>query len=293
MANTHTGATALSDEIRQRFERDGYFIVRGALQEADCDWLLAEIDQLSQACRRPGESNNDYIGVRRAMFKRPSLRRLLTWPSTFPLIAELMGPNIQMGVSHCTVRPPQPKNSQAAYRKVRWHVDGGASVVLPVNGQRPWLFTKVGFFPTDLSASMMGNLRVVPGSHRMAEPPRAADAEDPVGAIDVCTEPGDAVIFHQALWHSVGPNTSAVTRKNVYISYCYRWVRPVDAVLPSDALLENANPLERQLLGAVPDRDDYDDLREYPSEMSFWQPLEGELPLATALASGRETQSLT
>jgi ectoine hydroxylase len=200
---------------------------------------------------------------------------LLTCRKAFPLVAELMGPNIQMNTTHAMVRPPQPSDTPTTYKRIDWHRDG-ASDVAPVHGTLPWLYTKIGFFLTDLGSPGMGVLRVVPGSHKRAERPLAEpDAVDPNGAVEVATNAGDAVYFQQRLWHSVSPNTSAVTRKNIYVGYCYRWLKPLDYFEPDPRLLERASPLERQLLG------------ERGSEMTFWLPKDEELPLKAWLAAHR------
>jgi ectoine hydroxylase-related dioxygenase (phytanoyl-CoA dioxygenase family) len=119
----------------------------------------------------------------------------------------------------------------------------------------------------------MGNLRVIPGSHKRAEKPPQSPGSDPEGAIQVLTNPGDAVIFQQRTWHAVGPNLSSTVRKNIYMGYCYRWVKPLDYLVQSRELIEKGTPIQRQLLG------------ECRSEMTFWLPKEGEVPLRDWIAS--------
>src|SRR5207237_214980 len=121
----------------------------------------------------------------------------------------------------------------------------------PMNGQWPWLYSKIGYFLSDLTIPDAGALRVVPGSHRTLYPAKQPGSPDPYGAVELKVKPGTAVIFENRLWHAVGPNYSAVPRKNVYFGYCWRWMRPIDYVQYPAAVLEKLTPIQRQLLGDV------------------------------------------
>lgn len=46
-------------------------------------------------------------------------------------------------------------------------------------------------------------------------------------------EAGTIVAFHQAQWHAAPPNYSDIERKNVYISYCPIWMKPLDRDYPN------------------------------------------------------------
>jgi ectoine hydroxylase-related dioxygenase (phytanoyl-CoA dioxygenase family) len=147
------------------------------------------------------------------------------------------------------VRTPNP-DEKPTYKASGWHADGPSPAFPTIGGVFPRLYAKIGFFLTDLSEPDRGNLRVVPGSHLSATPP-AKDPEtgDPAGAIQVLTRPGDAVLFEQRCWHAVGPNFSTLSRKNIYLGYCYRWMKAIDFLAQPDDLLAKASPVQRQLLG--------------------------------------------
>jgi ectoine hydroxylase-related dioxygenase (phytanoyl-CoA dioxygenase family) len=263
----------LTSEQRAFFEDNGYLVIENALSREECDTYVELIDRLDRRHRdEHGLDQDAFVEIRDALSKEHGFLPLITQSTAFPLVVELMGPNIQLNTSHTMVRPPQPPDTAATFKRIDWHRDG-APDMQAVHGTMPWLYTKIGYFPTDLSEEEMGNLRVIPGSHKLADrPPIHPDAIDPVGAIEVRTNPGDAIVFQQRLWHSVGPNRSGVTRKNVYVGYCYRWVKPLDYLTPDPALLDGASPIERQLLG------------EPASEMTFWLPRDEELPLRAWLA---------
>jgi ectoine hydroxylase len=266
--STRPSAAHLSPEQRQFFETNGYLIIEGALDGAQIARLTGIVDRLDEVERRETKlSPQAFMEIRNAIAREPALLELIDWPTAFPLVAELMGPDLQLNTSHVMVRPPQPPETAASFKAIDWHRDG-CEQVYAVQGTYPWIYTKIGYFLTDLSRPGMGNLRVVPGSHLRAErPTRSHDNIDPDGAIEVLTRPGDSVLFQQRTWHAVGPNYASISRKNIYMGYCYRWVKPLDYVAQSPALIERATPLQRQLLG------------ECRSDMTFWLPKEGEVPL--------------
>ena len=103
----------------------------------------------------------------------------------------------------------------------------------------------------------------------MGQPPRTAGAIDPDGTIEITGKPGDAVLFENRLFHAVGPNLSAITRKTIFMGYSYRWLRPLDFVVQSPELLEKVrhNAVRWQLLGA------------WETDMAFSLPKDEDVPL--------------
>ncbi len=242
----------LSADQRAAFERDGFLVVKRALDPA----AVAHFRQVVQAIdagerQRRALGPEAFIEVRHAIHHDHRLLDLLMWPTVFPLVAELMGPDLTLTTTHTLIRPPQPAGTPRSFKAIGWHRDAHGNVK-PVHGTCPWIYTKIGFFLTDLSRPGMGNLRVIPGSHLRADPPPTPEgAVDPEGAIEVLLEPGDAVLFQQRVWHAVGPNDASHARENIYLGYSYRWVRPIDALPAPADLLAKADPVQRQLLGAI------------------------------------------
>lgn len=225
-----------------------------ALTEGEVKRYIAVVDRLDEQVtktiqgvpRRPGET----LEVRNAVALEPDLLDLLTHENTFPFVVDLMEYNICLTTSHVFLRPPSPPSTARDFKAIGWHHDGPGKWVPPVNGRLPWLYTKIGYFLTDLTIPDAGALRVVPGSHRSSgRPAWEPGASDPYGAIELKVKPGTAVIFENRLWHVVGPNYSDVARKNIYIGYCWRWMRPIDYLQQPADLLARCNPVQRQLLG--------------------------------------------
>jgi ectoine hydroxylase len=153
------------------------------------------------------------------------------------------------------------------HRLTGWHNDGG-NPALEVNGIRAFGSLKVGYFLRDLLSAYMGALMVVPGSHRMqGAPPFPRGARDPIGAVELMLKAGDAVIFHQGVWHASAPNSSSQSRLAVYYGYGYRMFRPVDYQRMPIAFLERCNPVQRQLFG------------ETVTHEGFYLPADEDVPL--------------
>lgn len=244
----------LTASQKAQFERNGYFIIRGALTPMEVEKLLAttdradrEISQDQKGLRKEG----DPLELRNAITFDESIFQMLMHNVGFALMLDLMGPSIQLTTSHLFIRPPSPAGATASFKQIDWHRDGPNPRPHPVNGTEPWLYSKIGYFLTDTTIPDAGALRVVPGSHRYGgAPPSSGDAgADPYGAIEAAVKPGDAVIFENRLLHAVGPNFSTVARKNLYMGYSWRWLRPIDYHTQSPEILARANRFERQLLG--------------------------------------------
>ena len=86
---------------------------------------------------------------------------------------------------------------------------------------------------------------------------------------------GDAVLFEQRLYHAVGPNFSDTPRKSVFFGYCYRWIQPMDYSVMPERLLEQCDPIQRQLLSDV------------QSTLGFYIPTEEDVPLRAWLREHR------
>lgn len=262
-----TAPARLSREQRDFFEANGYLIVPDVLDAEQIAHFTRIVDEMATDDRARRESGPQAsVEIRNAIARRDDLLPLLDWLTAFPLMAEIMGWNIQLTTSHVFVRMPTPQ-ADKSFKASGWHCDGPRPMFPEVNGAYPRMYAKIGFFLTDLSEPDRGNLRVVPGSHLSAREPERDENGEPVGAIQVLTRPGDAVFFEQRTWHAVGPNYADEPRKNIYLGYCHRYLKAIDFVTQSPELLERANPIQKQLLGAV------------THDLGFYLPREADVPL--------------
>jgi hypothetical protein len=195
----------------------------------------------------------------------PEALGLVDHATTLPYVWSILGWNVHAYHSHLDVHPPLPTKRPFRFE---WHQDGGRQNREIETDPRPRLSVKYAFWLSDVSETGRGNFKVVPGSHRtnwIAGPPRR-DVEwpDPDGAIEVTANAGDAVLFDRRLWHARSDNYSTITRKAMFVGYTYRWVamRDENDGIWSSSLAESVNPVQRQLLGGLPDTDGVTEARD-------------------------------
>ena len=264
----------LTDQEREQFMRDGFFIVRGALDEATVENLNAATDRL-EACERPqyakrGLKPNQTLNVLDFMGKDETFLPLIDLPTTFMKVVDILGWHIQLYHSHVIITPPVPAENKVVKRRLGWHQDSGRLNIDLESNPRPRISLKVGFFITDVSEVDRGNFHVIPGSHlyNNLDLPKDDDSNPP-NMTPVLVEAGDAVFFDRRLWHAAGINTSAVTRKALFYGYSYRWLKPRDNMTVAH-YLEFADDVRKQLLGASPN-----------GGFGFTSPTEEDVPLKT------------
>jgi ectoine hydroxylase-related dioxygenase (phytanoyl-CoA dioxygenase family) len=239
--------------MREEFERDGFVVVPGALRPAEVERLEAAVDRVwDEEAGADGPLHRlAFAGL------DDSFLELVDHPSSLPLVADVLGPNIYVYHCHLDVHPPEP----LAEPRWRWHQDGGRQNV-ELASPRPRLSVKVAYFLTAVPTAEHGALRVVPGSHRRDSLPRACE---PADAEPVLVEAGSAVLFDRRLWHARGDNVSDRVRKVLFYGYTHRWIRPRDELELGPDRLADLTPRRRQLLGFADDPGDY----WFPSEAAL------------------------
>ena len=258
------------------FNDDGYLIVEGALPPELVRRLNVVIDRIDAEERAARDLGPHEIMAKfRSILADELLLELLDCPTTFPLVCDILGWNIQHYISHLIMYPPEPPGTERVRKVTGWHQDGGQPIP-DMERPHPRLSLKVAFWFSDVSHPDNGALRIVPGSHKLDERPPQSDPDgDPDGAIHVFARAGDAVLFDRRLWHSRGRNYSDVTRKVLFLGYSYRWLRGLDYNLMPPELLRKCDPIRRQLLG------DGVDIK------GWWQPTEEDVPLKQWLRKKR------
>ena len=294
----------MSPEQRQQWEEDGYLIIKNALSAEEVGELAAEVDRLDEASQRLGrDSGTQFHAVNiinaatEELFQSEpgssgtilrdepceAFLKLIDHPSHLGIVCELIGAAIQLCWAEAMVRPPSPMPGN------RWHKDGSKPYYFAsVDGLTPLQWARIGFFLTDVDRPDMGNFTVVPGSHRNGFPKLPQSLEHALtitsytrfrqveqieagvpGARQVHVSAGDAVLFHNALWHCVTRNRSRVRRKNLWYVYTPVWQRLGDRTENSPELLARCSPVRRQLLGAMVD----------PTTNGGIHPSDGDVPL--------------
>jgi len=229
----------LTDAERFMFDVAGYLVIRGALDGGEVESCLAAAQRL-HAPRPPDEWRQ--IGA--AYESEPAMEPLIDHPSVLPKVRALLGDFFILQSSWCTHSPPD-------FDGGRWHQDGSGvyefrRLALPT----PLMQLRVGYFLTDQSEPDMGNMVMIPGSHN-ASVPLARDiaaAELPIREV-ICGRPGDALMFHQGVYHCGTCNRRDYPRFIQHMVYAPPWLVPSDRRRNDPAFLERTTPMRRALLG--------------------------------------------
>lgn len=249
----HSLTSVNRDAILAQINTDGYAVLPEKLPPDMVTELLAAIDRLSGEIRtnNPGQQS---VKQQNCVDLDPAFRKLMMYSPALQLCHDLFGPMFHLNQSNFVSRP-RDEHRPDFVASSPWHSDGPRPRLFPdVDGAMGLHYLKFGYFLTDLTHGTGGSLQVVRGSHRRPELDGKrrdafdiADYKDDLVQFDC--EPGTVVAFHQAQWHAAPPNLSDVERKNVYISYCPTWMRPVDREFPSEEALHGLTDEERWLLG--------------------------------------------
>jgi ectoine hydroxylase len=257
----------MTEAQRETFERDGYLLLRGALDPDEIERLTEAVDRVWAGHRgETGTSGAAALHLLAFAGQDEVFLELLDHPATLPLIVELLGWNVYMYHCHLDVHPPEPPDQRVTWR---WHQDGGRQNLDLETEPRPRMSVKLAYFLTDCGEPGRGNFRVIPGSHlRNALPrPDEGGTPDPPGAEPVLARAGDVVLFDRRLWHMRSRNRSSITRKVLFYAYTYRWIRARDDLRVRPELLAAVTPVRAQLLGAGSDA------------IGHWIPRDGDVPL--------------
>lgn len=104
----------------KQFEKDGYLIIPNALSQGQVEALNAAVDRIL-AEEPESLAYNIYNSVERD----PAILSLIDHPELLPLMVNLLGYNIQLHISHLTVRKPNPNDVKTATNSfIHWHQDG-------------------------------------------------------------------------------------------------------------------------------------------------------------------------
>jgi ectoine hydroxylase-related dioxygenase (phytanoyl-CoA dioxygenase family) len=203
------------DDVVEAYERDGYVIAPGVLDDdlvaaagRHVDWLQARHPD-----RRGEDLGHDLVA------DDPFWLRLVADPRLLDLAARFVGDDLALFASHYISKPP------VSGRPVLWHQDAGYWPLEPMEVVTLWL-------AVDASTPENGCLRVVPGSHRAGiHAMRSRDdvasvfgnesavVVDEADAVDIVLAPGDVEIHHPSLLHASGANTSPHRRCGLTIRY--------------------------------------------------------------------------
>lgn len=238
--------TALSKEQAGRFRQDGYLILRGMVDSAQCNAMLQVVQRHLRAAIAPIEYEAEvgYPGapasldapggktarrLRNAWQRDPCFQQWASDPRLVAMMAQLLGEEVCLSLAHHNcVMTKHPDFGSAT----GWHRD-----------IRYWSFTRPDLISVWLALGpenvTNGGLQFIPGSHRM---PIAAHQLDPLDFLrpDLAEnqalfaqgaapelQAGDVVFFHSGLFHAAGRNASAAVKASAVFAYRGKSNNPV------------------------------------------------------------------
>jgi phytanoyl-CoA hydroxylase len=242
--------SAMSDAQRLFFETNGYLVIPNALPAPELARVRAAADRAEAEWRadesRPGARKANLHQIQAPIEYDDDLFRLLDYPTTFPLIRQMLGDDISMIDNDYFISPPRSSGH------ANWHHDVGMPGVYH---PRSTMMVKLFFLLEDV-AEDGGCTLFLPGSHRFPLDfpiPRVDDPLEMPGHVKMAFPAGTAYLFNGRCYHAATPNRSEVARRVLIYNYGHHWMRIWPGYEPSAALLSKADtPVRRQLLGVGP-----------------------------------------
>jgi hypothetical protein len=94
----------------------------------------------------------------------------------------------------------------------------------------------------------MGNLVVLPGSHREQYVEHYDTRDSAPDELIVKVKAGSITVMHSSIWHRVEPNTSDRVRKNIFYAYCPAWITAADRITSDPQWLETLSREQRIIM---------------------------------------------
>ena len=267
----------LTKEQRDSFDDDGFLVVRDVLDKQTVEQLVEAGDRRARAfLNKPvllEKEEYNHLDLRPGLLKEKAFFSLMTQSPTVPLVVQLLSPNIHL--HSLTLIYKRPVNPAGAPFRRGWHRD----IRMPKdlgNRDLPRVGIKICYCLTDFHKPNSGMTLFARKTHLSPEALKIPKGKiDPEG-VEVCDlklNAGDAVLFENRIFHTAAPNRSDRTSKVLIYGYAYRWMKPeVYLETPDEALLQKADPIERQLLGG------YRDVDTVPWALQRWAKTHGVEP---------------
>ena len=230
----------MTEDERFVFECFGYIIIEDALSPAETAAALSASQRLHAA------TSDAWRQIGAVFEKEPALAELIDHPAILPKVRALYGEQFILQSAWCTVQAAQSES-------IGWHQDGsGVYEFRQLAYPPPLLQLRASYSLTDQSREFMGNMMMIPGSHRspvtLPEDKRSQLRASPIQHNIRCRA-GSALLFHNGVWHSPMPNREDFDRYNMHYIYSPPWLRRSDRFATDPAFLAETTPLRRALMG--------------------------------------------
>lgn len=247
------GDVTVDPQDLEFFDRNGYLIVRNALDADAVEAIVETSDQLlasDQTLYRQKLRSGRYDSFRNCITKDSVFWQLIDHPVILPTVVQLLGADLHMVTSHLIYKEPDPADTPATFREPGWHRDYYQAMNDMGHHRIQRLLVKCAYYLSDLSEPYSGVTMVVPGSNQLTAPIDIPEGQaDPDGAEQPSMQPGDCLIFENRTYHAGAANLVGRTRKACMIGYGYRWIKPMDYRVQDAELLEQLTPMQRFMCG--------------------------------------------
>ena len=243
----------LAEEQRRFFDDNGYIVVPDVLSSEEVEQLTQASDHIVESCN----SDGPYVQIRPGIVEEPAFHPLLACSPTIPLLVQLLSPNIHLHTTAIIYKFPQITDDEETIKQRGWHRDIGITEDLGHNNLiRAGI--KVGYCLTDFHQPHSGCTMFAEGSHLEKTPLQIPAGEvDPINAVDLCLNVGDAFLFENRIFHTSAPKLSNRTYKVIIFGYSNRWMGgrkdQMQCVQPDETVLDQVDDIRRQLLGGSSD----------------------------------------
>lgn len=199
-----------STELQQRFNKDGYVLIKHFFSQDEIVKLIADIKETSDK-----KTEADILDVGNLQFhallmhKSEKLREFISQPKIIDFLTNFMGPDIW-------VRWDQAVEKRPGAGTFPWHTDNSYSGLKDSHFQFWVSLTKM--------TKDNGGIWLMPGTHKK-NINHIIDGNHTVAQIDgvedtfIDAEIGDIVLFSSRLLHSTTPNTTDHSRWAYVIEY--------------------------------------------------------------------------
>ena len=229
----------LTDTDRFIFESWGYLIIPGVLGGREAEEALEASKRLHA---QAGSTTFAQIG--RGYEAEPALEKLIDHPAVLPKVRGLFGDRFILQAGWNTIQPSGGTTGG-------WHQDGsGAYDFKELGYPIPLIQLRASFLLNDQLSPGLGNMEMIPGSHRSRVPlPRRKERPDlPIGHV-ICAAAGSVLLFHNAVWHRACAHSGDYNRYTMHLIYSPPWVRAADRLANDGEFLRRTTGLRRSLMG--------------------------------------------
>ena len=229
-----------TQEQWKTFNEDGIIFIEDAISDEDIDIYKDAIDRV--ASKNPKYTQGGYLGMENIVERDLVFTGLIDHDRHVGYAYDLFGELLKLHQSQFFLRPPGGKQYN------QWHPDGARALPYGVFSPNLPLQIKIGYWLTDLPHERMGNLVVLPGSHRQQYMNGYDTHKSLPGELIVCPRKGTMTVMHSSIWHRVEMNDSDVVRYNIFVAYCPSWVTSADRFHSSKDWLETLNREQRIIM---------------------------------------------